>query len=257
MVKQLFDDDERNREREVDLQDMAIIRTPEDQIEHDHGITNYDFNAYVSRKIGYRRKIKDSRDAQCEAITYSVGKSDAASIIIVYFNEEPHVLIRMINSILDRTPDHLIHEILLIDDCSDLEERKPEMIVEYKQQYWSDKIRLLKTSKNEGLIRAKIFGAHKATGSNLVFLDSHCEVNIKWLEPLLERIKLDHKKVVCPIIDIIKSDTFEYVTSPICTGGFDFNLNFKWDYPVRSYLEKAENRIKELKSPTMAGGLFG
>lgn len=42
-----------------------------------------------------------------------------ASIVICYFNESPTTLIRMLNSILARTSDHLIEEILLIDDCSD------------------------------------------------------------------------------------------------------------------------------------------
>ena len=50
-------------------------------------------------------------------------------------------------------------------------------------------VKLARTEKNEGLIRAKIFGAKKARGEILVFLDSHCEVNQEWLQPLLERIK--------------------------------------------------------------------
>jgi polypeptide N-acetylgalactosaminyltransferase len=39
-------------------------------------------------------------------------------------------------------------------------------------------------------------------------LDSHCECNKDWAQPLLQRIKDDPSNVVTPIIDLIDDSTF-------------------------------------------------
>jgi len=68
-----------------------------------------------------------------------------------------------------------------------------------------------------------------SSGEVLVFLDSHCEVNVVWLQPLLAAIQQDQRTVVCPVIDIISADTLAYSSSPVVRGGFNWGLHFKWD----------------------------
>ena len=76
---------------------------------------------------------------------------------------------------------------------------------------------------------SRLIGAKEVKGKTITFLDAHCECTEGWLEPLLNEIALNRKAVVCPIIDVISDDTFEYVTASDMTwGGFNWKLNFRW-----------------------------
>ena len=78
-------------------------------------------------------------------------------------------------------------------------------------------------------LRSRLIGAKEVKGKTITFLDAHCECTEGWLEPLLNEIALNRKAVVCPIIDVISDDTFEYVTASDMTwGGFNWKLNFRW-----------------------------
>lgn len=88
---------------------------------------------------------------------------------------------------------------------------------------------MLHSKERLGLVRGRSAAARSATGDVLLFLDSHCEVNKGWLEPLLFEITKDSHTVVCPIVDIISPHTFTYKESPIVKGGFTWGMHFTWD----------------------------
>lgn len=75
---------------------------------------------------------------------------------------------------------------------------------------------------------------------------------------MLTRIANDRTTVVCPIIDVISDDTFEYVTASDQTwGGFNWKFNFRWYRVSQREMERRHNdKTAPLRSPTMAGGLF-
>ena len=70
---------------------------------------------------------------------------------------------------------------------------------------------MIRLHKREGLIRTRLAGAREAQGEILIFFDSHIEVNINWLPPLIEPIVMDYRTSVCPFIDIIKWENFAYI----------------------------------------------
>ena len=56
--------------------------------------------------------------------------------------------------------------------------------------------------------------------------------------------------VVCPIIDVISDDTFEYITgSDMTWGGFNWKLNFRWySVPQRELERRGGDRSLPLRS---------
>lgn len=138
-----------------------------------------------------------------------------------------------------------------MDDYSDLDDLKETLEKEIDKININNTIRLIRNDKREGLIRSRVYGARNATSEVLLFLDSHIEVNVQWIEPLLTRIKENRSTLVMPVIDIINADTFSYSSSPLVRGGFNWGLHFKWDNLPTGTLIKDTDFLGPFPSPTM------
>jgi len=221
----------------------------------DKGWKDNAFNGYVSDLISVHRSLPDIRNDWCRAperlLNVTLPKT---SVILTFHNEAWSALLRSVHSIINRSPEELLHEIILVDDASDMDHVKGELD-RYLAQY--PKVKIVRSPERVGLIRARLLGAAKATAPALTFLDSHIECTTGWLEPLLERIARDPTNVVCPVIDVISDDTLAYQGgSYFAVGGFDWNLQFNWHSLPEHERKRRTHSWEPAHSPTMAGGLF-
>ncbi|XP_047199512.1 polypeptide N-acetylgalactosaminyltransferase 10 [Hippoglossus stenolepis] len=231
-------------------QGKAFPLTDSDRV--DQAYRENGFNIYVSDRISLNRSVPDIRHPNCKLKLYSEKLSNT-SIIIPFHNEGWSSLLRTVHSILNRSPPHLIAEIILVDDFSDKEHLK-SALEEYMVRL--PKVRIMRTKKREGLIRTRLLGAAAAKGEVITFLDSHCEANVNWLPPLLDRIAKNRKTIVCPMIDVIDHDNFGYETQAgdAMRGAFDWEMYYK-RIPIPAKLQN-DDPSEPFESPVMAGGLF-
>uniref|UniRef100_A0A6Q2ZEP0 Polypeptide N-acetylgalactosaminyltransferase n=1 Tax=Esox lucius TaxID=8010 RepID=A0A6Q2ZEP0_ESOLU len=229
--------------------------SPEEKKQEEDSVERYAINIYVSDKISLHRHIEDNRMSECRAKKFDYRRLPTTSVVIAFYNEAWSTLLRTIHSVLETTPAVLLKEVILIDDFSDRVYLKAQL-----EQYISnwERVRLIRTNKREGLVRARLIGATYATGDVLTFLDCHCECVPGWIEPLLERIGENESTIVCPVIDTIDWNSFEYYmqTDEPMIGGFDWRLTFQWHAIPDVERQRRKSRIEPIKSPTMAGGLF-
>uniref|UniRef100_A0A4W5QZG7 Polypeptide N-acetylgalactosaminyltransferase n=1 Tax=Hucho hucho TaxID=62062 RepID=A0A4W5QZG7_9TELE len=214
------------------------------------------FNLMASDMIALNRSLPDVRLDGCKTKVY-VDDLPNTSIVIVFHNEAWSTLLRTVHSVINRSPRHLLQEILLVDDASERDFLGKKL--ENYARTLEVPVRVLRMEQRTGLIRARLRGAAATRGQVITFLDAHCECTVGWLEPLLARIKEDRRSVVCPIIDVISDETFEYMAgSDMTYGGFNWKLNFRW-YPVpqREMDRRKGDRTLPLRSGSVAAFSLG
>lgn len=242
---------------------------PKDQMRILYSINR--FNLAASDKISVDRKLPDSRKFACRKKQHDISQLPNTSIIVVFHNEAWSTLARTVHSILNTAPQHLLAEILLVDDASNRTflGKSLEYYMNNLSAVRGVEIKVLRSKERVGLIQSRLIGVEQARGKVLTFIDAHCEATPGWLEPLLEQIKADRKVAVCPIIDIINEDTFAFTRSfELHLGAINWGLNFRWfpisrrelissnGYYKRAGKVKMTELVQPFQTPVMAGGLF-
>ena len=109
-------------------------------------------------------------------------------------------------------------------------------------------MRLYRTLRREGLIRAHLLGAMMASAEVLVFLDAHIECEQQWLEPLLHIVMNNTSSIAIPATNDIDVKTLKFNRrtghfgkgdARSITGIFDWELNYVWTVDVYADLKQS------------------
>ena len=176
------------------------ILTPSEAAKKESMYKSHAFEEYVSELVPLDRSLPDFRGDWCKAnYDHLVDSLPPVSVIICFYNEAWSTLLRSVHSVINRTPAHLIREILLVDDSSTYP-HLGQKLDDYIKKTWPSKdgtdgkVRVIRQPKRSGLMRSRMVGIKEAAKDTvLLFLDSHIEATDGWVEPLLARIKEDPK----------------------------------------------------------------
>ncbi|XDV24624.1 hypothetical protein PO909_028744 [Leuciscus waleckii] len=217
-AKKLFPNSELFKKWTVELSE-------DDQRKAEDLFQKYGYNAFLSDQMPLDRELPDTRDHRCIGREYP-HNLPTISVVLIYLDEALSVIQRAICSIINRTPAHLLKEIILVDDHSRNEELKTQLNVYVSSinEKHPGLVKMVTHPEQKGLSQARISGWEAATGDVVAILDAHIEVHVKWAEPLLARIQADRTLVLSPVFDKVNYYDLEVINYPASAHGFDWAL---------------------------------
>uniref|UniRef100_UPI00398E7275 polypeptide N-acetylgalactosaminyltransferase 18 n=1 Tax=Pristiophorus japonicus TaxID=55135 RepID=UPI00398E7275 len=213
----------------------------------------YGYNSYLSDQLSMDRTIPDLRPDGCKNLSFPPDLPQI-TVAFIFVNEAPSVILRSMHSVMAKTPAHLLKEIVLVDDNSHNVELK-ETLHAYVEELNKRKpgfVKMVRHSKQEGLIRSRVSGWRAATAPVVALLDAHVEFSYQWAEPILSRIKEDRTRIISTSFDNIKFDTFEYTQYGLTSHGFDWQLWCRYLNPSQEWWGLG-NKTIPIRSPSLIG----
>jgi len=128
--------------------------------------------------------------------------------IIVYLLDTKYID-NTISEIFDKTPPHLIDEVIVCDDTG--------------SDYTNDLVRVIHTD-HAGKPSCWNAAAKEARSSELVFLNDTTKLSQNWLQPLIARVA-DSKKLVSPVIHTLNTEFWATENSSWQRWGWRWDLS--------------------------------
>ncbi|XP_051546807.1 probable polypeptide N-acetylgalactosaminyltransferase 8 [Myxocyprinus asiaticus] len=96
----------------------TVELSKEDQRKAEDLFQKYRYNAFLSDQIPLDSDLPETRDYRCVSAVYVNAQYFNTCLYLIYLDEALSVIQRAICSIINRTPAHLLKEIILVDDHS-------------------------------------------------------------------------------------------------------------------------------------------
>ncbi|CAL1595402.1 unnamed protein product [Knipowitschia caucasica] len=214
----------------------------------------YGYNVFLSDQLPLDRPLPETREKGCLSKTYSKDLP-TIGVVLIYLNEALSILKRAIRSIVNRTPKHLLKEIVMVDDNSDKENLKEPLDSYIKmvqeENPWLTFIRV-RHNEQRGLAFARASGWRAATADVVAILDAHIEVYEMWAEPLLTQIKMDRTIITSPVFDRVNFDDLRVVQYIPTAHAFDWALWCMYESFTPEYYKLKDSSLPG-KSPSVMG----
>ncbi|KAM6937346.1 putative polypeptide N-acetylgalactosaminyltransferase 8 [Xenentodon cancila] len=213
----------------------------------------YGYNVFLSNRLPLDRKIPDMRDGRCLKKNYPKDLP-SISVVLIFLNEALSVIKRAVQSIITHTPEPLLKEIILVDDCSTYNDlgNALEAYIDQIHKQRPGLIKKVRHTQQMGLSQSRISGWQHATADVVAILDAHIEATQGWAEPLLARIKADRTVVVSPVFDKVHFDDLRVERYIPFSHGFDWALWCMYE-PFSSDWSKMRDESQPGKSPSVMG----
>ncbi|XP_036917240.1 polypeptide N-acetylgalactosaminyltransferase 15 isoform X2 [Sturnira hondurensis] len=242
----------RRLDQEAPEKDWGAEEEEDEEVSEEDELTTLGLEEALSARIPLQRALPEVRHPLCRQ-QWPEDSLPTASVILCFHDEAWSTLLRTVHSILDTAPRAFLKEIILVDDLSQQGQLKTALSEHVARL---EGVKLLRSNKRLGAIRARMLGATRATGDVLVFMDAHCECHPGWLEPLLSRIAGDRSRVVSPVIDVIDWRTFQYYPSQdLQRGVLDWKLDFHWEALPESERKARLSAVSPIRSPVVPCGV--
>ncbi|KAJ0029637.1 hypothetical protein NQD34_004634 [Periophthalmus magnuspinnatus] len=236
------------------FKEWGVNLSEEEQKEAQALFELYGYNVFLSDRLPLDRGLPDTREKGCLTKTYP---KDLPSIgvVLIYLNEALSILKRAIRSIVNRTPKHLLKEIIMVDDNSSNENLKEPLdsyIKTIQEEFPSLRFTRVRHNEQRGLAFARASGWRAATADVVAILDAHIEVHELWAEPLLTQIKKDRTVIASPVFDRVNFDDLKVIQYLPASHAFDWALWCMYESFTPEYYELKDSSLPG-KSPSVMG----